>query len=141
MLVHIDLPDALGREDLDEFHHLVTSSGVEPVVELLGKRDRPDPALFIGSGKAEELADLVREHQADVVLFNHGLSAGQERNLERAVKCRVLDRTGLILDIFAQRARTHEGRLQVELAQLQHCLLYTSPSPRDKRQARMPSSA
>ena len=120
VLVHIDLPDALGREDLDEFHHLVTSSGVEPVVELLGKRDRPDPALFIGSGKAEELADLVREHQADVVLFNHGLSAGQERNLERAVKCRVLDRTGLILDIFAQRARTHEGRLQVELAQLQH---------------------
>ena len=64
VLVHIDLPDALGREDLDEFHHLVTSSGVEPVVELLGKRDRPDPALFIGSGKAEELAALVREHQA-----------------------------------------------------------------------------
>jgi GTPase len=120
VLVHIELPDALGREDLDEFHHLVTSSGVEPAVELLGKRDRPDPALFIGSGKAEELADLVREYQADVVLFNHGLSAGQERNLERAVKCRVLDRTGLILDIFAQRARTHEGRLQVELAQLQH---------------------
>ncbi|MDX1802685.1 MAG: ribosome rescue GTPase HflX [Alcanivorax sp.] len=120
ILVHIDLPDAVGREDLDEFHHLVTSSGVLPVVELTGKRDRPDPALFIGSGKSEELAALVQEHEADVVLFNHALSPAQERNLERAVKCRVLDRTGLILDIFAQRARTHEGRLQVELAQLQH---------------------
>ena len=120
ILVHIDLPDRLGREDLDEFHHLVTSSGVVPVVELLGKRDRPDAALYIGSGKAEELAALVAEHEADVALFNHALTPGQERNLEKIVKCRVLDRTGLILDIFAQRARTHEGRLQVELAQLRH---------------------
>ncbi len=120
MLVHIDLPDAVGREDLDEFHHLVTSAGVIPEAQLLGKRDRPDPALFIGSGKSEELAALVRESEADVVLFNHSLSPAQERNLERAVKCRVLDRTGLILDIFAQRAATHEGRLQVELAQLRH---------------------
>ncbi|EKF75944.1 GTP-binding protein HflX [Alcanivorax hongdengensis A-11-3] len=120
ILVHMELPDAMGREDLDEFHHLVTSSGVVPAVELTGKRDRPDPALFIGSGKSEELAALVKEHEADVVLFNHALSPAQERNLERAVKCRVLDRTGLILDIFAQRARTHEGRLQVELAQLRH---------------------
>ena len=120
ILVHLDLPDAMGREDLDEFHHLVTSSGVEPVVELTGKRERPDPALFIGTGKSEELAQLVKDHEADVVLFNHALSPAQERNLERAVKCRVLDRTGLILDIFAQRARTHEGVLQVELAQLRH---------------------
>ena len=120
ILVHLDLPDAMGREDLDEFHHLVTSSGVEPVMELTGKRDRPDPALFIGTGKSDELAQLVKEHGADVVLFNHALSPAQERNLERAVKCRVLDRTGLILDIFAQRARTHEGVLQVELAQLRH---------------------
>ncbi|KGD62356.1 GTP-binding protein HflX [Alcanivorax jadensis T9] len=120
ILVHLDLPDAMGREDLDEFYHLVTSSGVEPAAELTGKRDRPDPALFIGSGKTEELAALVAEINADVVLFNHALSPGQERNLERVVKCRVLDRTGLILDIFAQRARTHEGRLQVELAQLRH---------------------
>ncbi|ASK35427.1 ribosome rescue GTPase HflX [Alloalcanivorax mobilis] len=120
VLVHIDLPDAVGREDLDEFHHLVTSAGVIPEAQLLGKRDRPDPALFIGSGKSEELAALVRESEADVVLFNHSLSPAQERNLERAVKCRVLDRTGLILDIFAQRAATHEGRLQVELAQLRH---------------------
>lgn len=120
VLVHIELPDAVGREDLAEFHHLVTSSGVVPAAQLLGKRDRPDPALFIGSGKSEELAALVAEREADVVLFNHSLSPAQERNLERAVKCRVLDRTGLILDIFAQRARTHEGRLQVELAQLRH---------------------
>ena len=120
ILVHLELPDAMGREDLDEFHHLVTSSGVQPIVELTGKRDRPDPALFIGTGKADELAAMVSEYKADVVLFNHALSPGQERNLERVVKCRVLDRTGLILDIFAQRARTHEGRLQVELAQLRH---------------------
>ena len=120
ILVHLELPDAMGREDLDEFHHLVTSSGVQPVVELTGKRDRPDPALFIGTGKTDELAAMVSEYKADVVLFNHALSPGQERNLERVVKCRVLDRTGLILDIFAQRARTHEGRLQVELAQLRH---------------------
>ena len=120
VLVHMDLPDSLGREDLEEFHHLVVSSGVIPVAELLGKRDRPDAALFIGSGKVEELAALVEEHEADVVLFNHALSPGQERNLEKHVKARVLDRTGLILDIFAQRARTHEGRLQVELAQLRH---------------------
>ena len=120
ILVHMDLPDAQGREDLDEFHHLVTSSGVVPVAELVGKRGRPDPALFIGTGKSQELAELVIETGADVVLFNHALSAGQERNLERAAKCRVLDRTGLILDIFAIRARTHEGRLQVELAQLRH---------------------
>ena len=109
ILVHLDLPDSMGREDLDEFHHLVTSSGVEPVAELTGKRDRPDPALFIGTGKADELAELVQQHQADVVLFNHSLSPAQERNLERAVKCRVLDRTGLILDIFAQRLAPTKG--------------------------------
>lgn len=120
ILVHIDLPDGAGREDLEEFHHLVVSSGVDPVAQLLGRRDRPDPALYAGSGKTEELARLVQEHEAGVVLFNHQLSPAQERNLERAIKCRVLDRTSLILDIFAQRARTHEGRLQVELAQLRH---------------------
>lgn len=120
VLVHIDMPDSVGREDLDEFHHLVTSSGVIPVAEVVGKRDRPDPALFLGTGKADEIAEVVKEHEADVVLFNHALSAGQERNLEKAIQCKVLDRTGLILDIFAQRARTHEGRLQVELAQLRH---------------------
>lgn len=120
VLVHMDLPDSVGREDLDEFHHLVMSCGVVPVAEVTGKRSRPDPAIFIGSGKADELAQIVVEHEADIVLFNHALSPGQERNLERRLQCRVLDRTGLILDIFAQRARTHEGRLQVELAQLRH---------------------
>lgn len=120
VLVHMDLPDSVGREDLDEFHHLVMSCGVVPVAEVTGKRSRPDPAIFIGSGKADELAQIVLEHEADIVLFNHALSPGQERNLERRLQCRVLDRTGLILDIFAQRARTHEGRLQVELAQLRH---------------------
>lgn len=120
LLVHIDLPDSVGREDLAEFHHLVSSSGVLPIMEVTGKRDRPDAALYVGSGKAEEIAALVAEHEIDVVLFNHALTPAQERNIERVVKTRVLDRTGLILDIFAQRARTHEGRLQVELAQLNH---------------------
>ena len=120
LLVHIELPHGLGSEDLDEFHHLVSSSGVLPIMEVTGRRDRPDPALYIGTGKAEEIASAVTEHCIDVVLFNHALTPGQERNLERIVKTRVLDRTGLILDIFAQRARTHEGRLQVELAQLKH---------------------
>lgn len=120
LLVHIDLPDGAGREDLEEFHHLVSSSGVLPVFEVTGRRDRPDAALYVGSGKAEEIAEMVAEHAIDVVLFNHALTPAQERNIERVVKTRVLDRTGLILDIFAQRARTHEGRLQVELAQLRH---------------------
>lgn len=85
-----------------------------------GTRDRPDPRLFIGSGKADALLEKVRESHAEIVLFNHALTPVQERNLERHLKCRVLDRTGLILDIFAQRARTSEGKLQVELAQLRH---------------------
>ena len=120
VLVHLELPDNLGHEDLEEFHHLVVSSGVAPVAEVLGRRERPDPATFVGSGKVQEILSVVEAHEADVVLFNHALSPAQERNLERALHCRVLDRTGLILDIFALRARTHEGRLQVELAQLRH---------------------
>ncbi|KAF0806120.1 GTP-binding protein HflX [Alcanivorax sp. S71-1-4] len=120
VLVHLELPDSLGVDDLEEFHHLVVSSGVSPVAEVLGRRERPDPATYVGSGKVQEILDVVEAHEADVVLFNHALSPAQERNLERALKCRVLDRTGLILDIFALRARTHEGRLQVELAQLRH---------------------
>ncbi len=120
LLVHLEMRGATDSEALDEFHHLVASSGVTPLAQLVVKRDRPHPALFIGSGKAEELADMAAAEKADVVLFNHALSPAQERNLERIIRCRVLDRTGLILDIFAQRARTHEGRLQVELAQLTH---------------------
>ena len=120
LLVHIDLPDSAGREDLEEFHHLVMATGVVPVAQITGRRDRPDPATLAGSGKVEEIALAVRDHDIDVVLFNHALSPAQERNVERAVCCRVLDRSGLILDIFAGRARTREGRLQVELAQLEY---------------------
>jgi GTP-binding protein HflX len=86
----------------------------------MGARATPDPRTFVGSGKLQEIAGEVREHEAEIVIFNHALRPSQERNLERELQCRVLDRTGLILDIFAQRARTHEGKLQVELAQLQH---------------------
>ncbi len=120
VLVHIDLPDGAGEDEREEFHHLVTSTGVTPVAEITGQRKRPDPALFIGRGKADEVAEAVRDTGAPVVLFNHELSPAQERSLEQVLRSRVLDRTGLILDIFAQRARTREGRLQVELAQLQH---------------------
>ena len=87
---------------------------------VAGRRDRPDPKYFVGTGKADEIRQLVEQQQADLVLFNHTLSPSQERNLEAKLQCRVLDRTGLILDIFAQRARSFEGQLQVELAQLKH---------------------
>jgi GTP-binding protein HflX len=104
----------------EEFVALAHSAGVEVVGFIGGSRPSPDPRLFIGSGKAEEIRLEVTRLQADVVLFDHPLSPSQERNLEALLKCRVLDRTGLILDIFAQRARTFEGKLQVELAQLKH---------------------
>lgn len=120
VLVHVDFPQEFTREDPQEFEMLVDSAGAINCGLVRGSRPAPDPRLFIGSGKVEELARYVEEQQADVVIFNHSLSPSQERNLERELKCRVLDRTGLILDIFAQRARTHEGKLQVELAQLEH---------------------
>ncbi|MFP2769612.1 ribosome rescue GTPase HflX [Oceanisphaera sp. KMM 10153] len=120
ILVHVDFSDDSEREDLEELELLTDSAGVTTCAVLTGSRGSPQPKFFIGTGKVDELAALVQMHQADVVIFNHSLSPAQERNLEREVKCRVLDRTGLILDIFAQRARTHEGKLQVELAQLRH---------------------
>jgi GTP-binding protein HflX len=120
VLVHIDFPEGDDREDPREFEELVLSAGGDPVAMVTGSRSTPHPRTFIGSGKLEEIADAARLFEAEIVLFNHTLSASQERNLEKALECRVLDRTGLILDIFAQRARTHEGKLQVELAQLQH---------------------
>ncbi|WP_374570653.1 ribosome rescue GTPase HflX [Acinetobacter sp.] len=109
-------------EDLDaeEFHLLAQSAGAEILQHLHAQRIKPDAKLFIGSGKAEEIAALAAEQEADLVIFDHALSPAQARNLEKIIGCRVVDRTELILDIFAQRARTYEGKLQVELAQLQH---------------------
>lgn len=109
-------------EDLDqeEFRLLAKSAGAEILEHIQAQRIKPDPKYFIGSGKAEEIAELVKALEADIVIFDHSLTPSQERNLERVIQCRVIDRTRLILDIFAQRARTHEGKLQVELAQLDH---------------------
>ncbi len=120
MLVHIDIHRESEREELGEFEELVLSAGGDPVAFVGGQRTAPSPRYFVGSGKLEEIRQQIRLHEAELVLFNHALSPSQERNLEKELQCRVLDRTGLILDIFAQRARTHEGKLQVELAQLQH---------------------
>lgn len=107
-------------DEVEEFKALAQSAGVAVVGVIGGSRPSPDPRLFVGAGKAEEIRAAVAAACADVVLFDHPLSPSQERNLEALLKCRVLDRTGLILDIFAQRARTFEGKLQVELAQLKH---------------------
>lgn len=120
VLVHLTLSSESEREDPREFEELVLSAGGDPVAYVMGARSSPHPRTFVGSGKLQEIADELALHDAQVVMFNHALSPSQERNLEKSLKCRVLDRTGLILDIFAQRARTHEGKLQVELAQLQH---------------------
>ncbi len=107
-------------EDLQEFTQLARSAGAVPVATVTGRRERPDSRYFMGSGKAEELRDAARANAADVVLIDHALSPSQERNLEKLIERRVLDRNGLILDIFAQRARSFEGKLEVELAQLKH---------------------
>lgn len=120
VLVHIDFSEPGTSENQAEFQELALSAGAEVVALLLGKRYKPDPRYFIGAGKLEELQQLVEQNSADLVIFNHGLTPAQERNLEQHLKCRVLDRTGLILDIFAQRAHSFEGKLQVELAQLRH---------------------
>jgi GTPase len=118
--VRLGLGAPVDPEDLQEFKQLAVSAGALPVASLTGRRDRPDPRYFLGSGKAAELRDLAHESQADVVLIDHALSPSQERNLEKLIERRVLDRNGLILDIFAQRARSFEGKLEVELAQLKH---------------------
>ncbi|NQZ87156.1 MAG: GTPase HflX [Colwellia sp.] len=120
ILVHLDFPDENAREDLQEFELLVSSAGINSLNIITGKRNTPHTKFFVGSGKAEEIAQAVSLYKADVVLFNHALSPSQEKNIEALCECRVVDRTALILDIFAQRARTHEGKLQVELAQLRH---------------------
>ncbi len=120
ILVQLSIESDKEREDPIEFEELALSAGALPVEFISGARKQPSPNYFVGSGKLEEIASAVRAHKAQVVLFNHALSPSQERNLEKELQCRVLDRTGLILDIFAQRARSHEGKLQVELAQLEH---------------------
>ncbi|MBC3436326.1 MULTISPECIES: ribosome rescue GTPase HflX [Pseudomonas] len=120
LLVHLEGQNPEAREDPQEFQELALSAGADIVSLVTVARHQPTAKFLIGSGKVEELRDLVQSAEADLVIFNHTLTPSQERNLERVFECRVLDRTGLILDIFAQRARTHEGKLQVELAQLEH---------------------
>ena len=120
VLVGLDLGQSGYAESMEEMRELATSAGVTPRAVIRGRRARPDPALFAGKGKVEEVAKTRADTGATLAIFNHELSPVQERNLERAIGCRVVDRTSLILDIFAQRARSHEGKLQVELAQLEH---------------------
>ena len=120
VLVHINFTQQGEWEDLSECEMLVSSAGVETLQVITGSRQSPHPKYYVGEGKAQEIAQAIQATEADVVIFNHSLSPAQERNLEALCQCRVIDRTGLILDIFAQRARTHEGKLQVELAQLRH---------------------
>lgn len=120
VLVHVNVGGSAHPEQLEEFRELARSAGALEVAVITGSSVSPDAKYFVGSGKAAEIRESVAVLEAEVVLFNHTLSPAQERNLERLLKCRVLDRTGLILDIFAQRAQSFEGKLQVELAQLRH---------------------
>ena len=120
VLVQLDFGEGDFAERLSEFNLLVGSAGVAVLAVVSGRRARPDPALFAGKGKVAGISEAVQAQSADLVVFNHELAPGQQRNLERALECRVIDRSSLILDIFAQRAQSHEGKLQVELAQLQH---------------------
>jgi len=120
VIVQLDFGDEDFAEQLDEVRLLTRSAGALVCAVVQGRRHGPDAATYAGKGKVEEIAAELAAHEADLVIFNHELSAGQERNLERALQCRVIDRTSLILDIFAQRAQSSEGKLQVELAQLEH---------------------
>ena len=120
VLVHINFHNPGFDEELDEFIQLVESSGLNADLVIGGQREKPDARFFIGKGKVAEIAEVIKSKSIELIIFNHELTPAQERNLERELKCRVLDRVGLILDIFAQRARSYEGKLQVELAQLQH---------------------
>lgn len=120
VLVHIHFNRQRDEESLAELDLLARSAGALSVARVTGSRRSPDPALFVGKGKAEEIRRILKDSGAELVLINHIISPVQERNLERALECRVIDRTGLILDIFATRAESHEGKLQVELAQLRY---------------------
>ena len=120
VLVRLGLGAQVDPEDLQEFTQLAVSAGAQPVATITGRRDRPDPRFFMGSGKADEVRAAAVDNAADLILVDHALSPSQERNLEKLTGRRVLDRNSLILDIFAQRARSFEGKLEVELAQLKH---------------------
>jgi len=120
VLVALDFGEDDYAESLAEIQLLVASAGITARDIVRGKRERPDSAFYAGKGKVDQIAEAVAAQQAQLVIFNHELSPVQERNLEKRLNCRVIDRTSLILDIFAQRARSHEGKLQVELAQLDH---------------------
>ncbi len=120
ILVSIDLGDADYRESLEELRLLAETAGVRTLATIEGKRIRPNPALFAGSGKIQEVAEMVERMEVPLVIFNHDLSPAQMRNLTAKLNTRVIDRTMLILDIFAQRAQSHEGKVQVELAQLKY---------------------
>ena len=119
-LVGIDFGAGDFKASLEELALLARSAGAEPITTITAKRNSPDPAYFVGSGKADEIGQACLADKVEIVIFNHALSPAQQRNLEKRLNVRVLDRTSLILDIFAQRAQSHEGKLQVELAQLQH---------------------
>lgn len=119
-LIGIDFGSLDFVATMEELALLSKSAGATPLLTISGKRSTPDAALFVGTGKAQEIAKAVQDSELDLVIFNHVLSPAQQRNLERVLKVRVVDRTSLILDIFAQRAKSHEGKIQVELAQLQH---------------------
>ena len=120
VLVHLEFPGTDFAADRAEFLELARSAGAEAAAVIGGRRERPDAGLYAGSGKVDEIAAAVHGSGVELAIFNHDLSPSQERNLEKRLQCRVLDRAGLILDIFARRARSHEGKLQVELAQMQH---------------------
>ncbi len=119
-LIGVDLGKGDFAASLEELSLLAKSAGAQPITTITGRRASPDAALFVGSGKADEIRLAVIDQQLDLVIFNHALTPAQQRNLERTLSINVVDRTSLILDIFAQRAQSHEGKLQVELAQLQH---------------------
>lgn len=120
VLVSLDFGEPDYEESLQELRQLAASAGLDVRASVEGRRPKPDAKYFVGSGKADELSAAMKAAEAKIAVFNHDLSPSQQRNLERLLECRVVDRTGLILDIFAQRAQSHEGKLQVELAQLEH---------------------
>ena len=122
ILVSLDFGKGCYVEYLDELHQLAASDQITVTAVVTGKRSRPDPAFYAGTGKVDEIAAVIEQTGVSLVIFNHNLSPAQQRNLEQRFQCRVLDRTSLILDIFAQRAKSHEGKLQVELAQLRYRL-------------------